>query len=297
MTPAPSPGPNPPTVGAPAISPSVVSQGTTVSLTLGGISEPGGTVTAAYFYRDSNNNGQWDAGDVALAGGFSVVGGQAVHAFDTTIFVPGTYRFFARVLDSLGRWSTASAAATLTIVRSSTPPTLAAIPNLTVPAGGSLLLALHGSDSDGGPLTYSAQLAAPVPAGSVSLQTSGNMLTIWPAAAFTGVLHIQATVSEAGATATQAFTVTVVAPAAATISHSQSVCACRAFDATFVLAADWAPPFLAISSRGCHASAASSSQGVDWLLLRETAPVVQSGHPPARDAEAADAVLRGLFDP
>jgi subtilisin family serine protease len=90
------------------------------------------------------------------------------------------------------------------------PPVLTAVANQTLPQGGSLLVGLSGRDPGGNPLSYTAQ--ALTPAGTVALSVSGNLLSIRPAASFTGRFQVQFSASDGLATTTGSFWVTVAAP-------------------------------------------------------------------------------------
>jgi serralysin len=85
-------------------------------------------------------------------------------------------------------------------------PSLAPIPNQTVAAGGSLTLALTGSDPAGGRLSYSAVTAN---GNAVSEVVYGDQLTLRTAANFSGSVQIVVTASNGTSAATQSFTVAV----------------------------------------------------------------------------------------
>jgi cyclophilin family peptidyl-prolyl cis-trans isomerase len=94
-----------PTAGTLTVSPASITPTQNFTLTLTGFSEAL-TPTKAQFYRDSNNNGVFDAATDALIGedndrsnGFSI---QA-----SPVITSGTVRFFARVQDSEGVFSAA----------------------------------------------------------------------------------------------------------------------------------------------------------------------------------------------
>ena len=104
-----------PVIASLIVNPNAVAAGGTVALAAQGVSEPGGAITGVYFYQDSNGNDQWDAADRQIGSTGSIVAGQASVAMDTTGMNAGTYRLFARALDSQNRWS-ASASTQLTVL-------------------------------------------------------------------------------------------------------------------------------------------------------------------------------------
>jgi hypothetical protein len=86
------------------------------------------------------------------------------------------------------------------------PPVLSPIANQTMAYNqGSLTVTLSASDSNGAPLTFTAQATTT----SVSLSISGNQLTIHPAQGYAGSFTVQVTVSDGLEVATQSFQVTV----------------------------------------------------------------------------------------
>ncbi len=112
--------------------------GSAVTLTAHGLAAPSGTVTNVYFYQDTNNNGQYDAGDALVASTTTIAGGAASVNLSTSGLAQGTYRYFARAVDNHGRWSTA-AATTLTVLPAddygNTPATAAVIACAGLAAG------------------------------------------------------------------------------------------------------------------------------------------------------------------
>jgi subtilisin family serine protease len=122
--------PQGPTLTSLTTSASSVSAGATVTLTARGLTAPSGNVAAVYFYRDTNNNGQYDAGDTIVASTTAITGGAASVNLSTSGLAQGTYRYFARAVDGQGRWSTA-ATTTLGVSAAddygNTPATAAAI--------------------------------------------------------------------------------------------------------------------------------------------------------------------------
>jgi hypothetical protein len=102
-------------------------------------------------------------------------------------------------------------------VLANTPPTLAPVPDQSLPANPPpLTLTLLGTDPDAGSnspshqtLTYSASLVGSPP---VTLGMTLNQLTITPSAGYAGTFTVNASVSDGIATATQTFHVTVGVP-------------------------------------------------------------------------------------
>jgi subtilisin family serine protease len=122
-TPKPTPTPTPSPAPAPVKPPSIVSlisgstsvqSGASVSLVAQGVSATGGTIAGVSFYLDSNGNGQWNSTDALLGSTVTISGGRAATTWNTGSLAAGTYRVFARAIDSNGHWSTA-VATTLTI--------------------------------------------------------------------------------------------------------------------------------------------------------------------------------------
>ena len=107
--------PQGPAIASLTASASSVTAGSAVTLTAHGLTAPSGTVTNVYFYQDTNNNGQYDAGDALVASTTAIAGGAASANLSTGGLAQGTYRYFARAVDNHGRWSTA-AATTLTVL-------------------------------------------------------------------------------------------------------------------------------------------------------------------------------------
>ena len=103
-----------PTIGSLAPSANNVPPGTSLDLIATGAAAPAGSVLAVYFYADLNNNGVFDASDFNIGADNTVVGGVGTIHFLSTEWAPGTYRFFARTLDSNYQFS-AAATTTITI--------------------------------------------------------------------------------------------------------------------------------------------------------------------------------------
>lgn len=103
--------PQAPEIASLDVSAASLTAGSPATLTARGVTDPDGSVSGVSFYRDSNNNGQWDASDLVLGSTSAVSGQQASFALNTAGYSPGTYRVFARAQDSSGLWSTAVATA------------------------------------------------------------------------------------------------------------------------------------------------------------------------------------------
>jgi subtilisin family serine protease len=111
-SPSPSPTPGPRSVAVPAIASLVTSAnsvpaGSSVSLVAQGVSADGGTIAGILFYLDSSGNGQWNASDTVIGTTSSISGGQSTISLSTGNLTAGSYRVFARVLDTDGQWSSA----------------------------------------------------------------------------------------------------------------------------------------------------------------------------------------------
>ncbi len=140
-TPTPSPQPAPTPAPAPIVAPSIaafgassssVQSGDSVSLAASGVSAAGGTVSAVYFYLDSNGSGQWNSGDTLIGVTTSISSGQAVTSWNTGSLAAGSYRLFARALDSGGRWSAAVGTSVSIATKTSAGGSAAAAMPLTI---------------------------------------------------------------------------------------------------------------------------------------------------------------------
>jgi len=100
-----------PLVGSLTVSAGSVMAGASVTLCAQGISN----ATSVSFYRDTNNNGQYDAGDQLVGSTGSIANGQASITLNTSGLSAGTYRYFARASGGGGQWS-AAATATLAVL-------------------------------------------------------------------------------------------------------------------------------------------------------------------------------------
>ncbi len=97
-----------PVVAALTITPNPVLQGSTITLAAAGIADATSAVTALKFYRDTNNNGQYDIGDMLVGSTTTIVGGSASVQISTAGMAAGTYRYFARAVDANASWSSAA---------------------------------------------------------------------------------------------------------------------------------------------------------------------------------------------
>jgi subtilisin family serine protease len=107
--------PQGPVVSSLTAAPGAVTAGTALTLSAGGITDAGGAVTQVLFYRDANNNGQYDATDPLVASTTALSGGTASVTVSTTGLAAGTYRFFAKAVDNHSR-SSAMASAAVTVL-------------------------------------------------------------------------------------------------------------------------------------------------------------------------------------
>ncbi len=110
-----------PTIASLAVGASSVQQSGNVSLVAQGITAGGGMLASVSFYQDSNGGGQWDASDTLIGTTISFSGGQAAISLSTVGFAAGSYRFFARALDTDGQWSS-PVTAQLTVSTTVTAP-------------------------------------------------------------------------------------------------------------------------------------------------------------------------------
>ncbi|MEE8452775.1 MAG: S8 family serine peptidase [Thermoguttaceae bacterium] len=102
-----SDAPRRPTVGSLSASPDFIGSGVSTTLTARNVSDSDGTVSAVYFYLDSNGDGLFDAGDELLGTDTTVVGSEASIQLDTEEFSDGQHTLFARALDNDSQWSSA----------------------------------------------------------------------------------------------------------------------------------------------------------------------------------------------
>lgn len=100
--------PQGPTLASLTASANSLVAGSALTLSAHGLADPSGNVTSVYFYQDTNNNGQYDAGDALVASTTTIAGGAASASVNTSGLAQGTYRYFARAVDNHGHWSTAA---------------------------------------------------------------------------------------------------------------------------------------------------------------------------------------------
>jgi hypothetical protein len=109
--------PQGPVVSSLTAAPGSVVAGAALTLSAGGITDAAGTVTQVLFYRDANNNGQYDATDPLVASTTALSGGTANVTVSTAGLAAGTYRYFAKAVDNHSR-SSAMASATMSVLAS-----------------------------------------------------------------------------------------------------------------------------------------------------------------------------------
>jgi hypothetical protein len=122
-----------PTIGSLAVSANNVTAGASVKLVAAGATATSGSVTAVYFYADSNNNGVYDSTDTLIGTNNVVSGGSASLQLNTTGMSAGTYRYFARALGSNNQLSNA-VSTTLTIAAGYSQNTTPSTPTIVVGA-------------------------------------------------------------------------------------------------------------------------------------------------------------------
>ncbi|MBN2474057.1 MAG: S8 family serine peptidase [Pirellulales bacterium] len=102
-----SPDPEQPVVGSLLASPRRTAAGMSVAIAAHSVSDPDGSVSAVYFYRDTDSNGVWGETDALLGIDTTVIDSEAGIVYDTTSLTPGTYGLFARAVDNDLNWSDA----------------------------------------------------------------------------------------------------------------------------------------------------------------------------------------------
>ncbi len=107
--------PQGPAVSSLTAAPGSVTAGASLTLVAGGMTDAAGTVTQVLFYRDANNNGQYDATDPLVGSTTVVSGGTASLTLTTTGLAAGTYHYFAKAVDNHGH-SSALVSATVTVL-------------------------------------------------------------------------------------------------------------------------------------------------------------------------------------
>jgi hypothetical protein len=166
-----------PSISSLSATPNPIEVGTSVTLTAGGITDPGGTISAVYFYQDTNEDGQFDANDLYLGLDTTIVGGEADIVLDTADLAVGSHGFFARAVDDRLIWSS-PASTTLTVLAPDD----------------------HGD---------SAATATSVSLEPSTLTLEGDVLTLDPADGFSGELQVIVTVSDGIDEAEETFVVSV----------------------------------------------------------------------------------------
>jgi hypothetical protein len=96
-------------------------------------------------------------------------------------------------------------------VVSPSPPQVGAMSDVSVTAGQSVTVTIPGSDPDGDPLTYTAQILGSFDSAPAILNLNGNQLTIVAAASFSGTFEVQVNVGDGTDLASTTFQVTVAA--------------------------------------------------------------------------------------
>ena len=141
----------PPTIDSLTADPNPVIQGDDLTLTADGVYGAGGPISQVVFYRDSNDNGSWDASDATLGADYSSSGGWTVTIPIDNNFPPGAYVYFARARDNNGTWSN-TVTTTGAVELPNIPPTmdLLTIDPDPIVRGDDLTLTAGGvSDTDG----------------------------------------------------------------------------------------------------------------------------------------------------
>ncbi|MGW8257140.1 MAG: S8 family serine peptidase, partial [Thermoguttaceae bacterium] len=93
-----------PILGAFTVNPSSVVQGSSATL-LAQSAANSPSVSAVYFYRDSNGNGVYDSADALVGSDSTIVNSTAQITLSTSTLAAGTYRYFARAVNSNNQWS------------------------------------------------------------------------------------------------------------------------------------------------------------------------------------------------
>ncbi len=138
-----------PTVSSLTASPTTATRPAPIVLTINGAAPGSGTIASAQFYRDSNNNGTFDAATDTLLGTDSTPGNGLTFSVETSGLGAGPVRFFARVTNSLGQ--TSATITTTATVRGALPTVAALTPSAaSVNRAQSLVLTASGvADADG----------------------------------------------------------------------------------------------------------------------------------------------------
>jgi subtilisin family serine protease len=146
----------------------------------------------------------WNAAPAAALPVIIQIGGNVLFVNSPASYT-GSFQIVATVSDGA---QNASQTFTVSVVPP-TPPQIDAIAAVSVTAGQSISVTLPGSDPDGDPLTYSAQILGSFASQPAVLSVSGDQLTLQANSGFSGVLTVQATVSDGDDTASTTFQVTV----------------------------------------------------------------------------------------
>ncbi|MCA3004787.1 MAG: hypothetical protein IOD15_05415, partial [Phycisphaerales bacterium] len=139
-----------PVVGVLTILPGSVQRGSTATLTAGNVADPDNAVQLIEFYRDSNNNGEFDPGIDTLAGTATPVGGVATASVSTTGLATGSVSFFARARDAAGLFGGVTAGTVTITNRMPTVTSVASSTSVVSLPGNALTLTASGAaDPDG----------------------------------------------------------------------------------------------------------------------------------------------------
>jgi hypothetical protein len=171
-----------------------------------------GTLNASYYADPSL---VWNAAAASFPSNVLTITGNQLSIGATGSWL-GTYAVTVTATDG---YYTIPHSFTVT-VSPNTPPTLAAIANVTTSHGQTASVTLAGADADGDPLTYSATVQ-PVNGVTPPIQAviNGNQLTLHATQPIIGTFTITVTVSDGLATATRTFSLTLTnaAPTLGTI--------------------------------------------------------------------------------
>ena len=122
-----------PSIGALSASPNPVPSGNTLTLSASAITDPnpGGSITAVSFYRETNGTPglQTGIGGDTLLGSGVDNGGTWIYNASTSSLAPGTYIVYAVATDNLGQTSSVanSISADVNIIAVATPPTVVSV--------------------------------------------------------------------------------------------------------------------------------------------------------------------------
>ena len=133
-----------PAIGSFTASPTSVNAGSVVTLSVHGATASTSPLHGVSFFRDVNNNGIYDAGDITVGTTTTIVGGQASIQVTTAGMTAGTYHYLARVEDNTGHWSTAAVASLTLLAADDYGNTAAAAAAIAVPSSMSGTLGVKG---------------------------------------------------------------------------------------------------------------------------------------------------------